>query len=404
MLRRLPLESDQPVVAFAAIRLFAAIGALILAAALGFPYGGRLGAVLGGVAVPWGLAMFVLARRSSDAALNPLVAAGDIAVLLAVELVVPETTGATRSAALFFIAVHSHFQGEGRGLAMAVGAAGVLIVGSEIRGDTPEKGDTLAFYEAAFAVAALGTGLIVGRLRTAESASRLRARGLTRRTIEAEREVRRRVAEAIHDGPVQELIGLDMVLSAAHQAAGNGDSSRVEELIDEAKTLTERNVQVLRDEIVDLGPYAFEELTFDVAIGNCLSVWRRRYDFEVLLALEPVELEPDVAADLFAITQEAVTNVGRHADASTVSISVRTLDGTLELRVADDGDGFGDLDPLGPSEPGHLGLASMRERAELLDGDLEIETSEKGTRLLVRVPLARRGRLGRRGARLGTRD
>jgi signal transduction histidine kinase len=87
-----------------------------------------------------------------------------------------------------------------------------------------------------------------------------------------------------------------------------------------------------------------------------------------------------------------------------VSISVRTLDGTLELRVTDDGHGFGDLDPLGPSEPGHLGLASMRERAELLDGDLEIETSDKGTRLLVLVPLARRGRVGRRGARLGTGD
>jgi signal transduction histidine kinase len=55
--------------------------------------------------------------------------------------------------------------------------------------------------------------------------------------------------------------------------------------------------------------------------------------------------------------------------------------------VTDDGDGFGEVDPLGPSEPGHLGLAMMRERAELLGGELDIETSGRGTRVLIRAPL-----------------
>jgi signal transduction histidine kinase len=68
----------------------------------------------------------------------------------------------------------------------------------------------------------------------------------------------------------------------------------------------------------------------------------------------------------------------------------------VELRVMDDGQGFGDVDPLGPGEPGHLGLASMRERAELLDGELTIEPSERGTKVVVLAPLARRGLLGRR--------
>jgi signal transduction histidine kinase len=55
--------------------------------------------------------------------------------------------------------------------------------------------------------------------------------------------------------------------------------------------------------------------------------------------------------------------------------------------VTDNGKGFGEADPLGPSEPGHLGLAMMRERAEMLGGTLDIETSELGTRVLVRAPL-----------------
>jgi signal transduction histidine kinase len=55
--------------------------------------------------------------------------------------------------------------------------------------------------------------------------------------------------------------------------------------------------------------------------------------------------------------------------------------------VADDGRGFDENNGLTPPEPGHLGLASMRESAELLDGELEIESSERGTRVLVRAPL-----------------
>ena len=390
MADRMPIESRRPVVAFGTVRLALAVGSLVLTMVLGFPYHGRLAAALAIGGVPWSAAIFFLARRSPDAAQHPLVAAGDFGLLLAVELLVPETYGAVRFAALLFVAVHAHFQGEIRGLAVAVGGGGALILVSVLRGDAPVHGDTLTFYETAFGVAAIATGLLVGRLRTTESASRLRARSLTRRTMEAEREVRRRVAESIHDGPVQELIALDMLLVAAHQAAGNGDSGKADELIAEARELTTRNVQALRDEIVDLGPYAFEELTFDVAVGNCISVWERRYGFEVLLTIEEIELPAEIAADLFAITQEAVANAGRHAKARSVTISLRRGEDNVELRVMDDGQGFVGADPLGPSEPGHLGLASMRERTELLDGDLTIESSDRGTKLVLLAPLGRR--------------
>jgi signal transduction histidine kinase len=94
---------------------------------------------------------------------------------------------------------------------------------------------------------------------------------------------------------------------------------------------------------------------------------------------------------LFGIAQEAVLNAGRHSGAEAVSLSLRTVDSRLELRVTDNGDGFTDANPLAASEPGHLGLAMMRERAELLDGTLDIETSERGTRVLVLVPLPARG-------------
>jgi signal transduction histidine kinase len=388
LLRRLPLESAQSVVVFALARVALATVALVALLALDVEFRWKGVAVVGGLVMPWTLAVLALARRRPAAALNPALAAGDFAVLVVLELVAPDTYAAVRFAALFLIAVHAHLQGERRGLAVAALGALVLVAAELGGGGGPANGALLAFYETLFILCALATGLLVGRVRTAESASRLRARSLSRRTIQSEGEVRRRVAVSIHDGPVQDLIGLDMVLSAARGASEAGDSDRARVLIDEARQLTGRNVQVLRDEIVELGPYAFEQLGFSAAVENCIAVWKRRYGFEVMATIEPLELPAEIAGDLFYIAQEAVTNAGRHARAEAVSLSLRRVGYEVELRVTDNGNGFGDVDPLGRGEPGHLGLASIRERAELLDGRLEIESSAKGTRVLVRAPLA----------------
>jgi signal transduction histidine kinase len=176
-----------------------------------------------------------------------------------------------------------------------------------------------------------------------------------------------------------------MILSAARSESN--EDAKVAGLIDEARDLVSRNVRALRDEIVELGPYAFQEMSFETAIENCMPVWERRYGFEVRLAIERINLSPEMAGDLFRIAQEAVVNAGRHASATRVELSLRTLGRNVELRVADDGHGFNGNGPLTVSEPGHLGLASMRERAELMDGTLEIESSGRGTRVLVLAPL-----------------
>jgi len=388
MMRRVPIDSAAPVVVFALARLVVSIAALTAVAIVGFPYHGRAGLVLA-VFVLWSVAVLATARRKPERALHPAVPAIDLALLLALELVAPDTLLGVQFAALFLIAAHAHFQGERRGVMIAALGAGALIAGAAIRGDAPVDTDLLIFYEVVFFLSALATSVVVGLLRTSESASRLRARELSRRTMQAESEVRRRVAESIHDGPVQELIGLDMILSAAR---GEPDEVQVGNLIDEARDLVSRNVRALRDEIVELGPYAFQEMSFETAIENCLPVWQRRYGFEVRLAIERVDLPPEIAGDLFRIAQEAVVNAGRHAEATRVEISLRTVGRQIELRVADDGQGFSGMNGMDringvSSEPGHLGLASMRERAELLDGELTIESSDRGTRVMVLAPL-----------------
>jgi signal transduction histidine kinase len=126
-------------------------------------------------------------------------------------------------------------------------------------------------------------------------------------------------------------------------------------------------------------------------------VWHRRYGCEVSVDAN-VELEPQVANDLFRITQEAVANACKHGESDRVRVTLEIDRGDAVLRVIDDGKGFGDVNPLGPHEPGHIGLASMRERTAMLQGELDIETEPGRTEVKVRVPVGGNRRRNRRGA------
>jgi signal transduction histidine kinase len=96
-------------------------------------------------------------------------------------------------------------------------------------------------------------------------------------------------------------------------------------------------------------------------------------------------LSETVATAAYRITQEAITNVARHAFASRVGVVLKVQNGILTLKVADNGLGFNSL-VLSDSEG--LGVAGMRERAALINGTLEVYSQpEKGTRVLFKVPI-----------------
>jgi signal transduction histidine kinase len=116
-------------------------------------------------------------------------------------------------------------------------------------------------------------------------------------------------------------------------------------------------------------------------------VWKRRFGLDTELALERLDLPSEVEGELFRITQEAVTNAGKHGNARTVRISLARADGRLELTVLDDGEGMKGVEPLGLTEPGHIGVASMRERTELLGGEMTIHSTPSGTSVRVSSPL-----------------
>jgi len=382
---RTPLESRELIVAFAIIRMLIAGAAFLALAILGFPYGGGATAVLGLVALPWSLGVLAITRRSTDAGLSPLIALGDMAVLGLLQGVEPDMYAVVHFVALFLVAAHAHAQGAGWSLVIGL-LPPLVLIPVTLATDVPVDEGLLHAYEVVFAAACLSTALVVGALREAETSARLRARALSRRTIDTESGFRRRLAEAIHDGPLQELSSVELMLASAEQALDHDDDARAREALTEARSLTRANVTFLRDEIVELGPHAFEELSFEQAVAACTELWERRYGVSVHTDIAADGLRSEVAGPLFRITQEAVANAGKHAAASTVTVRLHGDARSTVLEIEDDGRGFGGVDPLGPAEPGHIGLASIRERAEMLGGELAIDSREGRTLVRVRVP------------------
>lgn len=201
------------------------------------------------------------------------------------------------------------------------------------------------------------------------SARRRARRRLLGHLVMARDHERRRMASAIHDEPLQELTAATARLS---RARGMVEDPQVRYELGQAE-------EELRDAI-----HALRDLTFDLALGlqdgsalaqeieRLLDRLREESGVAVTLS-DRIVVEPSVEATCTAhrIVQEALTNVQRHAGATRVDVAVDADDG-LYVRVEDDGTGF-DLQGALP-EPGHMGLAMMRQRAEALGGWLTIQS------------------------------
>lgn len=137
---------------------------------------------------------------------------------------------------------------------------------------------------------------------------------------------------------------------------------------------------------IRLRPGVLDDLGLVDALEWYTSDFEKRTGITCLFKHHNVpDINDTVATAAYRITQEALTNVARHANASRVEVTLLGKDSTLTLATADDGKGFNTLDL---TETEALGLAGMRERAGLVGGELEVQSQpEKGTRVKFKVPI-----------------
>jgi signal transduction histidine kinase len=199
-------------------------------------------------------------------------------------------------------------------------------------------------------------------------------------------EERQRLARELHDSVSQALYGIALGARAARTQLGR-DTAKVAEPLEYVLSLAEAGLAEMRALIFELRPDSLETEGLVAAIIKQASAVKVRYGIEVDFP-EPDEPETslDVKEAAYRVTQEALNNVVKHSKATRVSIALGTSNGTLALSVTDDGTGF---DPSA-DYAGHLGLKSMRERAERAGGKLTINSAPgKGSTISLELPVRR---------------
>jgi signal transduction histidine kinase len=220
--------------------------------------------------------------------------------------------------------------------------------------------------------------------RREAAAARERAAGESvQRAIEAQDAERARLARELHDEAGQALTAIAVHLRALEEDVPEGPlRDRVVELRGQVGSAT----TALRELATRLRPSALQEGGLGSAIEEQAERVRAGAGMQVDVDLRGLDadLPEDVQIALFRVVQEALTNVVRHSEATSVSIVATAQGSRVRLVVDDDGRGF---DTSAPTE--RLGLAGIRERVELLGGGLRVESSPGGgTAVVVDLDLA----------------
>jgi signal transduction histidine kinase len=255
---------------------------------------------------------------------------------------------------------------------------GVLVAMDRLS-DGPEFTGSDARLLEAFAVSA-GTAVATARSLAAER---------TQQRLNAAEEERRRWARELHDETLQSLAILRLTLSSARE---QDELDAYQQAAGAALEQIDAGIQTLRALITELRPVALDELGPRAAL-EALAVRSSRLGLDVHLQValdyedgrSPARHVPELEVAVYRIVQEAIQNAAKHSRCSSVDVRVSEDAALVEIVVRDDGNGF---DPR--QETSGYGLLGMRERAELLDGTVEITSVPgAGTTLHARLPVRR---------------
>jgi signal transduction histidine kinase len=246
----------------------------------------------------------------------------------------------------------------------------------------------------ATALALAWLGVVVRNRRRERAAAANRQRelnerlsALTLQLLSSQEAERRRISREMHDD-------LGQLLTAAcldiERAARLTDPERRGDALRSALNAARDTQRRVREISHMLRPTELDDHGLPQAVATVLSDFTSRsgIDVESRVELDHLTVPSDVANHVFRILQEALTNILRHARASTAFVTLRATDGRIELTVRDDGAGF---DPHSHAPGTSLGLLGMRERSELLGGKFSIRSQPAGgTEVSVSIPLPAR--------------
>lgn len=208
-------------------------------------------------------------------------------------------------------------------------------------------------------------------------------RHLTQRLISAQEDERRILAQELHDEVGQACTALRIEAAYIGKAIHNNPNAALES----AKRIDQSSLRMhslARDMLKRLRPPNLDSLGLEESLKELCSSWEQhcRIQCHTLINALPHDLPDALSTTIYRVTQEALTNIAKHANASQVWISLDGSQDVLTLSISDNGQG---LHPT-PSSSHGLGLTGMRERIASLHGHIHFEDAQPGLRIHVQLP------------------
>jgi two-component system, NarL family, sensor kinase len=204
-------------------------------------------------------------------------------------------------------------------------------------------------------------------------------RELTEQILAAEQDERRRIALFLHDGPVQSLAGIALLLDAALDFMRRGESERADEIIDKAMQRTRTTIGELRDLSFNLEPVVLRDHGFSSAVTALAQDKGIEHGIHVDLEIAPADVLGERAqAALYQIVREALEGAIRRGPPNTFSVRIKASDHErLAIDIADDA----------PSERRRRSIEVLEERARTLGGSVIVEQGDTGSTMRLVLPV-----------------
>lgn len=218
---------------------------------------------------------------------------------------------------------------------------------------------------------------------------RLQLEKLLEKALLTQENERKTVAIEIHDSIGQQIVSILYRAQAFDHLFSESKFEEARAEGNEIKVVLERTIKELRRILAGLHPHALDELGLVSALQQEVERFSQETDTICHFQVEgtPIELTSSQEAATYRVVQEALTNIRKHANATEANVQLRFEPGTVSVRVSDNGKGF-KLDQTNNEVlVGHLGLLGMKERAEMLGGNLSITSKPRlGTSIVLTFP------------------
>ncbi|MCG9803835.1 nitrate respiration regulation sensor histidine kinase NreB [Staphylococcus argenteus] len=217
-----------------------------------------------------------------------------------------------------------------------------------------------------------------------EQQEKLHQQRMMRKTISAQENERKRISRELHDSVIQEMLNVDVQLRLLKYQQ---DKEKLLEDAENIEYIVAKLIDDIRNMSVELRPASLDDLGLEAAFKSYFKQFEENYGINIRYNsnIKNIRFDSEIETVAYRVVQEATLNALKYADINDIHVTICQQDQHLVAEVIDYGNGF---DPSSKPKGSGLGLYGMNERAELVNGIVDIETKiGEGTKVRLSIPI-----------------